>query len=55
MKRDLLERALAITEREYGQHHKEVAALLTDLAHACGANPRNLRHINGIEDGRNRV
>merc|ERR1719254_150537 len=34
--RDLLERALAIDEREYGPDHREVAITLTSLGNACG-------------------
>merc|ERR1712050_825501 len=34
--RDLLQRALAIQEREYGPEHREVAATLADLGKAYG-------------------
>merc|ERR1712098_649878 len=36
-KRDFLERALAIFEREYGPDHREVAIILTNLGGAYGA------------------
>ena len=35
--RDVLERALAIKEREYGREHRELAPTLTNLGNAYGA------------------